>query len=879
MSERVSPDFVKAMNRKSTSELNRILRAGISDQRQAFLREAIRRRSVGASPIAARTKALARFQEQVRVAERQKAQQRKFQGPTRPGTDLAFFRKTGKRRPTPRKFQGPTRPGMKVDVFRKSGISKRKVSVSLPPTKLRGMISAVKQEKGIEGLSQKVRGRRSKLRTEGVRAKTPTKGVRSIKEAKREAELFALSVAQSLLEIVIAGKNLISKLPKAPEAIIDAIKNPKASGESIITVVKSVPAGLKGEGQRIGRLAQVSPTEFLAEVGTNILLLKGSGKAFQVIGKVTPKAKIKISPKLKRVKESNVVMVGAQKQKGNKIITEIIFKTDKGREGVARGFTIQKGKKTITFTVGRSAKRKRKGKVVRRRRIRRKRGALRIRRRPTKRVVKRRKIKRGFKEGESFVGVERGASGKVKFKEIKEIKGVGKAIKNLEEIRQVSFGRTAQARGNKILKKVSRTRKGKLKVRPAKGLRVKDFVSIANVFTRKDFNLIVGRTFTNEKDIINFIGLIKGAKGSGKTFEALSKGQKLIYKKALQNVVNTVAAASLKSQKIISKISPKSQKIISKLSPRVKVQISKRFLTPIGRKKLKLKARVRSRQVLTTTKTIQALRSKAKLALASKLASKQKLTQRQKQIIKQKSSVALKQRIKQLVVQKSKTVQRTKLVSKGVGARPRAVGARVLSPGIVRLRRRKKTKTKTMRKGDKAGFNVFGKSKNKWIRLNKKPISRLDALSRGAYAIDHSTSKRLRVRPAGVVKKLGSIKKKERNYYNKNKVKFRPFKIKGKRKFPLRETQIEKRRFGIDTPGEKRQLSLARLAKREGYKKKRVVKRKSKRRPTQAQVLKKFKVKLDFKGFPKRARRRKINPFKPVKKIPKRKGKRRKSRR
>jgi hypothetical protein len=115
------------------------------------------------------------------------------------------------------------------------------------------------------------------------------------------------------------------------------------------------------------------------------------------------------------------------------------------------------------------------------------------------------------------------------------------------------------------------------------------------------------------------------------------------------------------------------------------------------------------------------------------------------------------------------------------------------------------------------GYNLYGKSHGKFRKLNRVPLTKLDAYNRGAYAIDNTTARTLVVRPAGRTKNFGKIKKKEQGYYSKKAGKFREFRIRrGKRK-GLSQTLIEKRRFGIDTRGENRGLSIAKLIKREGY--------------------------------------------------------------
>lgn len=117
-------------------------------------------------------------------------------------------------------------------------------------------------------------------------------------------------------------------------------------------------------------------------------------------------------------------------------------------------------------------------------------------------------------------------------------------------------------------------------------------------------------------------------------------------------------------------------------------------------------------------------------------------------------------------------------------------------------------------KGRAMGYNVWGKSKGRLIRLNKMPLSWRDAQSRGAYAIDNTTSKTFIVRPAGHVNQLGQIKKWERGYINRSRSKFRSYKVRRGRAVQFSaQRSIEKRRYGIDTRGEKKQLSLSRFIK------------------------------------------------------------------
>lgn len=174
--------------------------------------------------------------------------------------------------------------------------------------------------------------------------------------------------------------------------------------------------------------------------------------------------------------------------------------------------------------------------------------------------------------------------------------------------------------------------------------------------------------------------------------------------------------------------------------------------------------------------------------------------------------------------------------------------------GGKRIRRSKKKKTvafvfkrKIKRKKLKKTipvFNVYGKSKRKFIKLNVKPLTRDDALSRGAFAVDRTTAKTFKIVPAGKLKKAGKLLKSERGYFKRQGFKLREFRIRKGRKFKLKNKYIEKRKYGIDTRSEKRGLTIAKLLKqrRTGRKikpiKRKVVRRiKRKVTPSQRKVL------------------------------------------
>lgn len=115
-------------------------------------------------------------------------------------------------------------------------------------------------------------------------------------------------------------------------------------------------------------------------------------------------------------------------------------------------------------------------------------------------------------------------------------------------------------------------------------------------------------------------------------------------------------------------------------------------------------------------------------------------------------------------------------------------------------------------RGKPEGYNVYIKSKGRLLKANTKPLSKERALDRRAYILDNSVSATGTLRPVKSVKKVGKISSKE--YGARNKIKARNYRIvKGKR-VPLKNTIIERRGTPrINTRGEKKQLSAARLIK------------------------------------------------------------------
>ena len=698
-----------------------------------------------------------------------------------------------------------------------------------------------------ESIQSAIKGRISKLnelqrqrKTEKTKRKIITLGsdIKTIKEVARRGETFALGVSSAVISNV-AG---IVQLPKTAKKLIDEIKeDPK---KNIVGIGKRIPNVLRKEKVEFIDLYRVSPTEAVGNIAGQLVFFAGTGKVLKVVGKLGKIPAKAVRTALKGKKGTKIKLIGTQGIVGDKIITKIIFAKGKRQIGGAIGVSVVKGKKVFTQVVGKV------GKVG--------------------------KIRKKFIEKAVFVGREISISKSQRFKLTSQLKKIQKFRKltktekqlftrlrgkkktirlsrDLEGILQVGVGKIAQAPGTKLLRTTIRFPTGQLKKIQAKGLKIKDFVSFSTVFTRKDLSLIIGKTLTKKKNIVEFIGLIKGT--SPKTFKSFSVGKQKLFSRALKDVVGVATATTTRSRTIIPKLSPKAKSLIIR-STGITIAKVRVIPRPIVKKQIQVLTRktkqVSIQRVKIKTQQKQLTKQRGAIATKQKQLVKQKVTQktkqkqkqltRQKQSAKQKQKQLTKQRQKLLQKQKQLTKQRQKLITKFIKVPPPRL--KVIIPkakvpvGLIKRRkkRRKRIKVKPV---IKQGYNVFGKHKRKFIRLNKVPLSKSQALDRGAFAIDKSTGATYKIVPVGKVKRLGKLTKGEAGHFSRTKKKYRSFRIKKGKKITLKNKYIEKRgKPRIDTRGEVKGLSLAKFAKQKGFIGKRPSKRKRKstRRSTKRKV-------------------------------------------
>lgn len=441
--------------------------------------------------------------------------------------------------------------------------------------------------------------------------------------------------------------------------------------------------------------------------------------------------------------------------------------------------------------------------------------------------------------------------------------------KNMEGLLQVGVGTITQAPGKKLLKTIVKFPTAHLKKVKAKGLTVKDFVSISRIFTKKDWNLIVGRTFSKKREMIEFMGLIKAT--SKKSLDSFSTSQKQVMRKALKQVVGVATASTTQGRKVLPKLSPKAKNLIAGGTGVTITKTKALFIKPIPAVKVKAiiskqkqigitQTKIKAKQ-LTLSRQRKAIRSKQKVLVKQKPKTKQKqkaltkqkqgLTQKQKQLAKQDQ--AFKQKQKLLQKQRRGLKQKYKLITSIRPPPPhiaRIPVPRIKIPiGLIKRKKLKKIKKKPVKKPLQA-FDVWArplktkgqKKLPKLIKVSLVPLTEKNAKSLRNYIVDQSLGRVSEIR-----KVRGSPKKPKlkipKDYAKLTNRKFRKYKIKKGKRIPLKKGRvIERKKYLLDVRSEKKGITLKRkLAQLRKSSKRKVVRRipiKRKRTPARPSPMK-----------------------------------------
>ena len=129
---------------------------------------------------------------------------------------------------------------------------------------------------GLGELSARLSPRVEQLRNKKILSRTGNMAM------GQEAALLGLA---SLSQVINFGKGIVD-LPETAYAII---RDP--------TILKDVPKNFKKSAEEFGYMARVSPGEAFVRVGTEVVLMKGTGAAISKLSKVSSSALARLNPK------------------------------------------------------------------------------------------------------------------------------------------------------------------------------------------------------------------------------------------------------------------------------------------------------------------------------------------------------------------------------------------------------------------------------------------------------------------------------------------------------------------------------------------------------------------------------------------------------
>lgn len=711
----------------------------------------------------------------------------------------------------------------------------------------------------IENFSSKINSERERLRQqrldiikkEGLKTQIPNT-LQSRKLQKIDQKLQGLAVVQT-------GTDFIASLPYLAKAGVNLIKNPK----NIKNVPKALYQGVKEEGKEYVKLLAVSPNEAIAKIGAEIYLLKGTGKGLKVTGKVAENLATRIAPQFVGVAKKSVKLsVKSTKTAGKTVELQVAGKIGSKtlkRETLAEQVSLAgkrvnaisvqgdklvgliKDSKIIRKPIPNEAKLTGKAKLLLNKfdkgSINKSELALLdklIKRQSGKGLLERsffadprgriRPSRIGMEEEGSLIDLFSGKaslkSGKPQILLFEDVK-VQKLPRSLKTIKKKLLN-------NKPLTPYEANKLLRFQLRKSGKFKPVGFLSGESEITLSPGELIkrqkkVGVTLINGKRVpIIAVRVVKATK----TTKALLKKARLgkIGKSELRTLQRKLkretgfkyAESSIKAK---TKVYPIKRKLGSSLAISRKV-ISKKYVSPRARSKKTSSISTPRRKVSLFSKRVKYTKSGRPYVVTSSgarfISSSPKSPT--------KKSIPSKPRVSP---KGSPRVSRYPIPRRRTSTKARKK--------IILSSKKRKIKS---RPKEKEGFNVYARSKGKILKINSLPLSKKDALSRGTFAVDKSTSRTFFIKKQkGKVEKLGKVTKSERNYFNKNRPKLRAFKKRGSSRIKLSDKFIEKRKFLIDSRGEKRQLSLDRLAKQRGFIKS--IPKRSKATPQQLKALKK----------------------------------------
>lgn len=319
-----------------------------------------------------------------------------------------------------------------------------------------------------------------------------------------------------------------------------------------------------------------------------------------------------------------------------------------------------------------------------------------------------------------------------------------------------------------------------------------------------------------------------------KTPEAKKNFQLFVEGLIEKNIVKLPNVDIIPLEAIKPSVTPRVPKPKAPLKPKIKEAALERARTPrqreiqrTQRQKTKEAERTKfSKQSLgerfkSAQKTLVKVSTSAAVVSAQRnlQSQKEKLKTLQKQGVTQKELQRQLEKLRTAQATVTKTVQR-QLRKQRIVRVPR-LGARPFKPiKIPKIPKvppfpfaGKKGKRKVLTPLKKAtGYNVFVKSRKKFIKANIHPIPKNKANDLGAWISDRTLSKQFRIKRTNRKAKIPKVNA-PLNYFKTTQKKWRGKIVKGK-EFPIKNRVIERNKAAIDTIGEKKKLRAAREIKR-----------------------------------------------------------------
>jgi hypothetical protein len=389
-------------------------------------------------------------------------------------------------------------------------------------------------------------------------------------------------------------------------------------------------------------------------------------------------------------------------------------------------------------------------------------------------------------------------------KRLSNIEGIT-AIRKAKVINQLSAGRVATAKGTRAVKLGS------------KKLDYQNFISLSKSLTKKDLSVIAGRTITDAGAKSKFIGMIQNLDKAGTSAVRFSPRQAKQVSRAVQKLVNTMVGSIATAEKAGRTLSAGNKLTMASNFVRVIAQNPQTFTPNVlqSPKKVEQKliekvvpqikptAQVVSPAQRTRVRTIQSnlvkqdnkVKQLTKQLTQTKSKQKQKLIQRNINRLKQNQRQGLR------TLQRLKQVQKTQMVRPSVSITPRPVPRKAIIPIPFKLP--KGFESKKLPK-QVPTYYVKVKRRGKIENLTPRPLTLNDARDFLAYKLDNTLMRTAWIEPIGKSRNVVRVPKNIRGYYGKVSKKLRPYRIRRGKKQQLRMGYIEKRRFALDTPGERK---------------------------------------------------------------------------